>query len=163
MASFCCRARHDLAFCLVSTFKYLLDQQAAESHLCCVADALRPGGLYVLGLHTAQYEDRSRRRERWVVQRDGLEVVCTIQSWPADRRRRRERLRSRLTVREGATERRFETCWEFRTYSPAELGRLLRAAPALEHVATYDFTYDLARPTEIDGDQLDVVLVLRKR
>src|SRR5262245_23666194 len=47
--------RFDLAYCLVSTFKYLLDEDSAFSHLQCVARALKPGGLYVLGFHLTEY------------------------------------------------------------------------------------------------------------
>jgi hypothetical protein len=37
------------------------------------------------------------------------------------------------------------------------------AVPELEHVATHDFTHDIERTIEIDGDQLDLVLILRRR
>jgi len=88
-------------------------------------------------------------------------VVCNLQSWPADRRRRRERMRSRITtVRRGVVER-METSWEFRTYDEAELARLVGAVRELELVATHDFSHDLDRP--VHPDQLDRLLVLRRR
>ena len=58
---------------------------------------------------------------------------------------------------------RFETHWDFRTYDAAQLRRLLNKVPSLEHVVTYDFTYDLARERELDDEQHDSLLVLRKR
>ena len=154
--------RFDLAHCLVSTFKYLQDEASARSHLACVARALRAGGVYVLGFHLTDYTDRARNRERWVARRAGTHVVCNIQGWPADRRRRLERVRSRLVVRERGRERRAETNWTFRTYDVRQVRRLLAAVPELEHVATHDFTYDLAERA-LDGTQLDCVLILRKR
>jgi SAM-dependent methyltransferase len=160
---FAFRQRFDLAHCLVSTFKYLLNESTAEAHLKCVAAALKPGGVYVLGLHLTDYADRGRNRERWVADRDGIEVVCNIQGWPANRRSRTERVRSRLTVREGDIVRRFETNWTFRTYSLRQLRALLGRVPQLEHVATYDFNHDIEGPVPLDGEQLDVVLVLRRR
>lgn len=162
MQSFRGVAGIDLAHCLVSSFKYLPDEASARSHLECVARALRPGGLYVLGLHLADYDDDRRTRERWVEKRSGVEVVCNIQAWPADRATRIERLRSRLVVRRwGGDVKRYETTWSFRTYDRDQLARLLRSVPDLEHVATHDFTYRIDRPVPFDGEHLDVVLVLR--
>ncbi|MCA8979673.1 MAG: class I SAM-dependent methyltransferase [Planctomycetes bacterium] len=163
MEDFRARGTVDLAHCLVSTFKYLLSEAHARAHLECVARSLAPGGVYVLGFHLSEYEVDKRTRERWVVRDGKTEVVCNIQSWPPDGRTRLERVRSRLRVTEGGRERRTETYWNFRTYDARQVRRLLRSVPALEHVATYDFTYDLTAPRELDDDQLDLVLVLRKR
>lgn len=163
MASFAFPKRFDLAHCFVSTFKYLLDEESARSHLACVARALRPGGLYVLGLHLTEYDWDRRQRERWIGERKGTRVVCNIQSWPADRARRLERVRSRLRVTERGATRLIETSWDFRTYDARELRSLLRSVPSLEHVATFDFGYDLADERPLDDEQMDCVLVLRKR
>jgi hypothetical protein len=35
--------------------------------------------------------------------------------------------------------------------------------PALEHVATFDFAYLADRPRDLSDEQLDVVLILRRR
>ncbi len=163
MESFHVRGRFDLAHCLVSTFKYLLTEDAARSHLECVAEALAPGGIYVLGVHLTEYASKSRSRERWVGERDGTRVVCNIQGWPAKRRERTEHVRSRLVVTDGDDERRMETNWTFRTYDARELLGLIASVPALEHVATHDFTYDATRERELDDEQLDCVAILRKR
>jgi SAM-dependent methyltransferase len=156
------RERFDLAHCLVSTFKYLLNEQRARRHLECTAQALEPGGIYVLGFHLSQYDSDSRTRERWVENRDGTEVACNTQSWPPDRWRRIERVRTRLTVRENGATQRFETSWKFRTYDAGQVRRLLKTVPQLEHVATYDFTYRADRPRALDDDQFDVILVSRR-
>lgn len=163
MEDFRVRGTVDLAHCLVSTFKYILTESGAREHLECVAKSLAKGGIYVLGFHLSEYEVEKRTRERWVVRSGGTQVVCNIQSWAPDARRRLERVRSRLRVTEGGHERRTETYWDFRTYDAAQVRRLLRSVPAFEHLATYDFTYDLNAPRELDDDQLDLVLVLRKR
>jgi len=153
----------DLAHCLVNTFKYLLDEGSVQRHLRAVAAALRPGGLYVIGLHLTQYEDRRCNHERWNCAREGVEVTCNIRGWPAQRATRLERVRSRLRVRASGLERRSQTEWSFRTYDWSELAATLRRARAFEHVASFDFAYDLARPRRMPDDQLDVVVVLRKR
>ncbi len=163
MASFQVRGTFDLAHCFVSTFKYLLDEDSARAHLEHVAAALAPGGVYALGFHLTDYAATKTTRERWHVVRDGADVTCTIQGWPAERRARREKVRSRLVVREGGEERRSETVWWFRTYDAREVRRLLRSVPALEHVATYDFLYDASEELTLSDTQYDTLLVLKKR
>jgi len=157
------RGRFDLVHCLVSTFKYVLDGAGAESHLACVARALKPGGLYVLGLHLSDYGCDHKLRERWTAEQDGVRVVCNTQTWPPDRRRRREQIRTRLSVTERGRERRTETNWEFRTYDARQLRRLLATCPELELVAVHDFHYELDWTRELDDEQLDALLVLRRR
>lgn len=149
----------DLAHCLISTFRHLLAEADARATLECVARGLRPGGIFVLGLHLTEYGYDRRQRERWVAQRDGTRVVCNLQSWPPDRRRRRERVRARVIVEERDAVERYESSWDFRTYDATQLRRLLRSVPALEHVATYDFAFD---ERDFDDEQLDLVLVLRR-
>lgn len=163
MAEFRVRGTFDLAHCFVSTFKYLLDEDTARRHLELVADALMPGGVYCLGFHLTDYAATSTTRERWHVVREGADVTCTIEGWPAERRLRRERVRSRLVVREAGEERRSETVWWFRTYDARQVRSLLRSVPALEHVATYDFLYDADEELRLSDAQYDTLLVLRKR
>ncbi len=155
---------YDLAHILVSSFKYLLTEQDAADCLRCVCVHLRPGGVFVLGLHLTEYDDPNATLERWRVERDGLDVICTIKSWPADAEQRTERVRSRIVVRspDHKVPRRYETNWRFRTYDTPQLCALLAREPRLQHVATYTFHHDPARPTTIDGDDLGVVLVLRR-
>lgn len=157
-------ARYDLAHCLVSSFRYLRREADARAHLRRVAAGLKPGGIAVLGLHLSEYDDRRVRRERWTARRGGVDVTCVIQSWPPDVRARTERFRSRLTVtRRSGDVRRYETNWTFRTYDEHQIAATLRAVPELEHVATFDFDLRLDEPTTLDGDRLDVVVVLRRR
>lgn len=163
LESFTYPTRFELAHCLVSTFKYLLSEEQARAHLLHVARVLAPRGVYVLGLHLSEYDVTTRTRERWVGRSGATSVVCNIQQWPPDPRSRLERVRARLTVRNGRGLRRFETDWQFRSYSARQMKRLLRTVPALAHVATYDFTYDVDRPIALDGRQLDVVLILQRR
>ena len=163
MENFSLSRRFDLAHCLISSFKYLLTENAARAHLRCVADALKPGGVYALGLHLTDYNHRACGHERWVGRRRGVEVVCNIRGWPADRRKRLERVRSRLLVREKGRERRFETEWLFRTYGFRQLKSLLRTVPRLEHVATYDYNHDIDNPIPFNGQSEDNVLILRRR
>jgi hypothetical protein len=98
-----------------------------------------------------------------VAHRDGIKVVCNIQSWPPDRRRRREKMRSRLVVERPGGVKRYQTSWEFRTYSARQFQNLLATVPGLVHVDTYDFDYDPDRPRVFGKDRLDQVVILQKR
>ncbi|WP_045120959.1 class I SAM-dependent methyltransferase [Haliangium ochraceum] len=157
--------RFELACCFVSSFRYLLSEEHARAHLAGVAQALVPGGVYALGVHLTDYDEHGPGRERHVAERDGVEVVCNIQSGPPVRRTRRQAMRSRLLVREpGGALKRYQTEWQFRSYSARQMRRLLASVPALELVATYDFDYDLRRPSQTLGsERLDQVLLLQRR
>ncbi len=157
------RRRCQLAHCLVSTFKYLIDESSARSHLRCVAEALAPKGIYVLGFHLSEYGSTSCSRERWIAHRNGVHLRCNIQTWPPNRRLRLEKVRARLIARRAGEIKRYETEWWFRTYDVRQVRRLVESVPSLEHVGTYDFDYDANRERSLDGQRLDVVLVLRKR
>ena len=104
MADFRTRGRFDLAHCLVSTFKYLLTEDAARGHLRSVARALRPGGIYCLGFHLTDYArtkgsrsagGRARRRlvdcTRGGGRRARLEPVERDEGWRAASRSARAR------------------------------------------------------------------------
>jgi SAM-dependent methyltransferase len=157
------RERFDLAFCLVSTFKYLGTERAARSHLRSVARSLAPGGLYILGLHLAEYADREASSEQWRAVKEGLEVVSTLTARPADPVLRRERCELRLRVRENGRARSFEDSWYFRTYDDRQLRHTLGAIDGLELVAVYGFDYELDDPLKLDGDRLDLVCILRRK
>lgn len=153
----------DLAHCLVSTFKYLLTEHDALAHLRRVAAALRPGGLYVLGLHLTDYRQSVPDHERWSASRGRTRVVSDTWSAPANRRARTEAMRTRMRIREGTRSWVTETDWVFRTYGPGQLRSLLRKVPELELVACHDFRYDSDETRSIDLAWTDVVLVLRRR
>jgi len=157
-------AKYDLAFNPVSTFKYLLTEEDAAAHLCCIADCLKPGGVYCLGLHTTEYDRLGYERERWVAERDGVKVVCNIQGWPPNPRKRVEKVRSRMTVTEKSETKYYESLWDFRTYDGDELASLLKKEPRLELVDVYGFDEDgsLGTPIGFDEDRLDHMLVLRR-
>ena len=152
----------DLAHCLVSTFKYLQTEKDAAECLRRIAAALRPGGLFFLGLHLTDYEAGKEEHERWVARRGPVEVVCNTHTWPADPKKRLEDLRTRLKITDAGRTHLQETRWQFRTYNAAQLKTLLRKVPELEFAECYDFTYDITEPRRFDDSYADVLLVLRK-
>lgn len=157
------KRRHDLAHCLVSTFKYVMEEEGAQSHLRRVADSLYQGGLYVLGLHLTDYRDLREHHERWVGEREGIHVVCNTHTAIPSQRTRTEDLRTRLRITRDGKKWTQETKWQFRTYNAAQMKRLLATAPDLELVACHDFIYDVGEERAFDDSYGDIVLVLRKR
>jgi SAM-dependent methyltransferase len=164
MARFQLTRKFELAHCLVSTFKYLLDEQSARSHLECVARSLMRGGVYVLGFHLTDYERTRASRERWIATRGGTRVTCVTNVEPPNRVRRLEEVRTRLRIERGGRAARTETRWRFRTYDARQFERLLSSVPSLERVALYDFHYEVDRPRHSADDGIgDCVFVLRRR
>ena len=159
------QARFALAFNLVSSFKYLLDDRAAASHLCCVYDALAPGGVYLLGLHVVDYEYHAEQgdRERWHADADGLAVDAKIFSSVPDPETRTESVAAYLRVTRAPGDVQRLLCrFPMRTYDVAELFQLVRTCGRPFEVAeVYDFDYRPSDPREND-DQLAVLLVLRR-
>lgn len=156
-------AQFDLAHTLVSTFKYVLEEKDAVAHLHRVADVVKPGGLYVLGVHLTDYANSTDEHERWTGERKGVHVVCNIHSWPADKATRLEKVRSRLRITKDGETKTQETTWNFRTYSAAQLKALIKKEPLFELVACHDFQHLPDETRKLDDEYSDVVLVLRRR
>ena len=153
---------YDLAYCLINTFRYLSTEDAARGHLRCVGNSLKPGGIYVLGLHLTDYSITRCERERTVRENKHLTVVCNIQSWPPDRKKRLQRFRARMRVETPRRMREYETAWMFRTYGPRQIRSLFDAAQDLECIDTYGFDYELSCPHSMGGGRLDRVFILRR-
>lgn len=157
------RGAFDLAHCLVSTFKYLLTEADALACLQRVAASLKPGGLFVLGVHLTDYAQQREEHERWSAERDGIQVTCNTHTWPANKRKRLEDLRTRLKIQHAGRSHTQETRWQFRTYNAAQMRSLLRKVPELKLLACYDFTYDIESPRELDDSYADILLVLQRQ
>jgi len=158
------RNHFDLIHCLLSTFKYLLTEEEAISHLRRAASALRSGGLYVLGIHLANYRHPVRDHEQWIGERDGIRVTCDTITSPADPSTRLEQLSNLLRVkRQGIrTVEKIETHWACRTYDASELRRLIASVPAFEIAGCHDFAHRIGCTRLLDDSKEDIVVVLRK-
>jgi SAM-dependent methyltransferase len=156
------RRRIDLAFCLVSTFRYLSSDDAALAHLGCIRELLRPEGVYALGFHLTDYRRRHAEHERWVARLGDEEIVCNTREWPPDRVRRRARMRNRLRVKGPGGTQEIETEWYFRTWSENEAHHLFERA-GFSLLAAYGFEGDLARPLAWNSTRLDRIMILRAK
>jgi SAM-dependent methyltransferase len=147
----------DAAYCMVNTFRHLLTEQAARSHLQCIVSTLRPGGIYVVGMNLLP-----SGAARWAERRGKTKVTITESVLRTDVRRRIEDVEVCLTVRRGSNEFRLRHEYKLRTYTRTQFRRLLASVPSLELRDTYDVGYDIDRPL-LKDEVIYRVLVLSRR
>ena len=152
----------DAAYCTVSTFRHLLTEQAARSHLECIAESLRSGGIYVLGLHLLPLDSDGEDVWNWTEQRRKTKVTVTLRMLHIDLRRRIENVRISILVRRGSKKRRLRHEFQSRTYTARQFRRLLDSVRLLELCDVYDFRYDVTRPLAPNDEMAYTVFVLRR-
>lgn len=162
MANFTLAKPVDAAFNTINTFRHLPTEETAEAHLQCMAAALAPGGIYALGLHLLPTRGPHDDEESWSARRGHVQVLSHMWSKKVDRKRRMEHLGMTMDVWTPTKQFRIEDEMRYRTYTAAQMFDLLARVPRLEHIATYDFAYDLKTPVKIDASTQDVVLILRR-
>ncbi|HVG59730.1 MAG TPA: class I SAM-dependent methyltransferase [Hyalangium sp.] len=152
--------RVDLAFNLVSTFRYLDSEAAARAHLESTRRLLKPGGVYALGFHLTDYARTTFERERWVGHVGRDTVICNTREGLPDRPNRRSPMRNRLRITGPGKDLLIETEWFFRTYDLTQARRLFRSA-GLRLLATYDFDYLVEAPVGRGSTRLDRIFILQ--
>lgn len=153
----------DAAYNLISSFQHLNNEAAAGSHLQSVAANLARGGLYVLGLQLLPTQGRRSGSETWTGKTGATTVTTFLKTIRLDRRQRVDHCRMTTQIRTGRHRRQITEWLRFRTYTWAQLRRLLRQVPAFEIAATYDFTYNIADPIRVGPRTQDAIFVLRRR
>ena len=163
MADFRLAAPVDAAYCTFSSFRHLLTEEAARRHLECVAGSLRPGGIYILGLHLLPRSAGRESADHWVARHGRTRISVTIRVLDTDRRRRMETLRVNLLVRRGTREVRLRDEYRLRLYTAAQFGALLDQVPSLEVCDVYDFCYEIDCPLKLNDEMSDCVFILKRR
>ncbi|MBL8809349.1 MAG: class I SAM-dependent methyltransferase [Planctomycetaceae bacterium] len=162
MTSFRVKEQFDLAHCLVNSFRHLISEADAVAHLNCVTSALKPGGLYLLGLHLLPPDAAEDDCERWTIHSGKTRVTTTIRVLDFNRRTRIETVRFSLKVTRPTGVLRFQADHRLRIYRADQMRSLLKKVPELELIGVYDFNYDLEEPRKLDDELGDTVLVLKK-
>ena len=163
MTDFQIRPKADAAFCTVNTFRHLLTEADAQSHLEAVARAVRVGGLYILGLHVFPPDTDPEGTERWSVRRGRTRITVTLRSSEVSRRKRLEQIKLSVRLKSPSRDMRLRDSFLFRTYTARQLKRLFKKVPQWELVAVFDFWYDIDDPLALDEEIADTVCVLRRR
>ena len=162
MADFRLAQPVDAAFCTFNSFRHLLTERDAENHLRCVARALRPGGLYILGLHLMPHYASESCIERWTARHGRLHLTVTLRVVHTDWRRRLERVRVNLLARTPTRQRRLRSEFPLRLYRAHQFRRLLAKVPQLRLLEVYDFWYDIDDPVPFNDELADAVFILQK-
>jgi SAM-dependent methyltransferase len=152
----------DGAFCTFNTFRHLLSEEAALAHLRCVASAVAPGGIYILGMHLLPPDASEECLER-SARRGQTKVTFTLRVTATDRRRRQERLKVNMLVRTARRELRLATEFPLRMYTAAQFKRLLAEAREWQLCDVFDFWYEIEHPLALNNELSDAVFVLRRQ
>lgn len=163
MANFRLSVKFDLAHCLVNTFRHLTSEQSARDHLKCVAAALKPDGIYVLGFHLLPPDAAEIDCERWTIQKGKTRVTTTIRVLDFSRQTRLETVRFSLKVSTPTRIIRTSTDHRLRIYRADQFRKLLRTVPEFELLGVYDFCYDLSESLPLNDELGDAVFVLRRK
>jgi SAM-dependent methyltransferase len=153
----------DAVFNTFNTFRHLMTERAALAHLRCVANALRPGGLFILGFHLLPPDASEDCTERWRASQGKTRVSFTLRITVCDRRDRWEMFRVMMLVRRGDEELRLATEFPMRLYTAGQFRSLLRKVPEFELCEVFDFGYEIDVPVRFDDWLSDAVFILRKR
>ena len=152
----------DACFNMINSVRHLQSEAAIEAHLNCVADALKPGGLYVLGLHLTPEDDDWEGEETWHARRGQLSIISDMRTVDFSRADRMETLAMTFDVRTPSARFLMRDEMKYRTYTRHELKDLLDRVGRFETLETYDFCYEIDEPIVVDAETEDVVHVLRK-
>jgi hypothetical protein len=162
MTDFKLRPRTDVAFNLINSFRHLLSEEAAEAHLRCMAAAVAPGGLYLLGLHLTPLFGQVQDVEWCGGKRGKVSARTRLKTVEVNLTKRLERLEMRLDVRTPKRTVRLEDELHFRTYTAIQMAKLLAKVPDWSLAATHNFRYRIDDPVTVGPRSQDVIYVLRR-
>lgn len=163
MCDFRLRRPLDAAFCTFNSFRHLLHERDALRHLELVAEHLRPGGIYVLGMHLVPDDADPLCLERWTAKHGRTRLTVTLRVPHSDRRQRLETLQIRVLARTPSRELRLRDEFQLRLYNARQIRSLLAKVRSLELVDVYDFWYEIDEPLALTDEMSDTVFILRKR
>lgn len=152
----------DAAFNAINTFRHLETEDAALAHLNCVADHLKPGGVFVLSLHLLPTDGDLWGTEKWGAKQGDLSVYYSLTVVETSMKTRLEKLRISMLVRKKNESFRLSDHITLRIYTADQLKKLLAKAKKLQLVAVYDFWYDIKSRRRITGSTCDAILVLKR-
>ncbi|TWT32754.1 class I SAM-dependent methyltransferase [Blastopirellula retiformator] len=152
----------DAGFNMINSVRHLLSEEKAVAHFRCMADVIRPGGIYVVGLHLTPTIGDPLEEETWVATRDDVMVKCHLETYDRDLDARIERASLSYDITDASRQLKVTGDLSFRTYTAEQMEQTLQTAGHWEIAETYDFTYDLLQPIEVDQQSEDVVYVLTR-
>jgi len=141
----------------------LLSEDNAVRHLNSVADSLRSGGLYLIGMHLLPPDADEEDEEDWTAVADGIRIDMRLRVTSCSRPRRIETLRFEMLVSDNGTERRLTSEYPMRIYMADQFQSLLNKVPKFRLLDVYDFWFDIDEPLTLSDELGDTVFVLQRR
>jgi cyclopropane fatty-acyl-phospholipid synthase-like methyltransferase len=154
------RARAHFAFNLINTIRHLPSDTAVLNHLEQITAALRPRGVYAVGLSTTIYNLEGPSEDVWEGHRGPTRVKQVVQYIPPEGapRNRWEQVHSHLVIRRGTKEEHRDSKYLLRSYTRRQWERLI-ARSAMEVIAVVD-----EDGTDLDPPQIGYgIWILRSR
>ena len=146
----------DFAFNLINTFRHLGSEKAALAHLDQMRRALRPGGVYAVGLSRSAYGLEPPTEDIWEADRDGVGVRQIVSYIPPTRGARIERVISHLIItRPGMPDEHRDDTYALRSYNTKQWLALLERA-GWKILGSRDEAGDPIEPVE-PGYSIDVL------
>ena len=144
---------------VLSTFRHLMTEREALSHLKLMAGALEPGGIFILGLDLSIYGQDAPDEEVYECRQGGRRARHVLMSIPAEPETRRELIINFVTTPKGLKDTVLESSYDLRSYSAAELAALIDKSPLrIEAVYGYD-----GKDAVLDGPERALWLVLKAK
>lgn len=162
MSDFRVKRKYDLAFNTINSFRHVGTEKAAREHLVCMGNAVRKGGIYLLGIHLTPTTVPPSETESWSARRGHLSINTHMWTHSRDRKSRVERFGIYFDVHRPSESMRIVDQLVLRSYTPDQMNRLIRSSKCWEVIATHDFAYDVSDQICVDGSTEDVVYVLRR-
>lgn len=154
--------KFDGAYCTVDTFRHLLTDRDAFSHLRFVNQALTGNGIYILGLHVLPRRGIRNKAFRWQGGRGKLQVHTTIKVLDVDTRRREETLAYILRVRKPSVTLNYRSVYKLRTYSLNQFKEIVDSG-GFEIREIYDVEGGYTGPITPGADSENLAFVLGKK
>ena len=136
MAAFRPPGRYDAAINLVNSIGYLLEDDAVASHLKRVAEALNPGGVYLVQFSYGGEPPEQSAFGPWQNQREGLTTSLTWRVVREDPAARRSYQECRVVARRGQERRDLEESHVLRYWTQEDFDRIVELSP-FELAAVY--------------------------
>lgn len=125
-------ARFDVALNPINSVRHLMSDRAMLDHLKCVAQSLKPDGIYILGVEVYDNAIAQPTEDVWEGRGSGLRVHQFVSYLPAEPRKRYETVVSHLTITSGRgacrQEQHIDSVYKLRTYSQKQWLKLLKTA-----------------------------------
>lgn len=141
MESFRPPGRFDVALNLVNSIGYLLEDRAVLAHLECVAEALRPGGIYIVQFSYGGEPPELVTFGPWENRKGDLSTRLTWRVEREDAAAKRSHQRCSITARRGGETIALEEEHVLRLWTEGDFDRLIESSP-FDLAAVYHDRFD---------------------